>query len=42
MRYTVDGNTVRVEGPKGKVNALLPTGISLVERDGKAACGAAE
>ena len=35
VRYTVQGNTVLVEGPKGKVNALLPTGISLVEKDGQ-------
>ena len=35
VKYTVAGNTVLVEGPKGKVNALLPTGISLVERDGQ-------
>lgn len=35
VKYSVQGNTVLVEGPKGKVNALLPTGISLVERDGQ-------
>ena len=35
VKYTVAGNTVLVEGPKGKVNALLPTGISLVEQDGQ-------
>ena len=34
VKYTVQGNTVLVEGPKGKVSALLPTGISLVEKDG--------
>ncbi len=34
VKYTVHGNTVLVEGPKGKVSALLPTGISLVQRDG--------
>ena len=34
VKYTVEGNTVLVEGPKGKVSALLPTGISLVEKDG--------
>ena len=27
----VDGNTVLVEGPKGKVTALIPQGISLVK-----------
>ncbi len=35
VSYTVQGNTVLVEGPKGKVSALLPTGISLVEKDGQ-------
>ncbi len=35
VKYTVAGNTVHVEGPKGKVDALLPTGITLVEREGK-------
>lgn len=35
VTYKVDGNTVLVDGPKGKVKALLPTGITLVERDGK-------
>jgi large subunit ribosomal protein L6 len=34
VKYTVNGNTVLVEGPKGKVGALLPTGISLVQKDG--------
>jgi len=36
VKYTVsaDGNTVRVEGPKGKVTAMLPGGITLVQRDG--------
>jgi len=34
VQYTIQGNTVLVEGPKGKVSALLPTGISLVEKDG--------
>lgn len=35
VKYTVEGNTVLVEGPKGKVSALLPTGISLVQKDGQ-------
>ncbi len=35
VKYTVSGNNVLVEGPKGKVNALLPTGISLVQKDGQ-------
>jgi large subunit ribosomal protein L6 len=34
VKYTVNGNTVLVEGPKGKVTALLPAGISLVQKDG--------
>ena len=35
VKYTVTGTTVLVEGPKGKVNALLPAGIRLVEKDGQ-------
>ncbi len=35
VKYTVNGNIVLVEGPKGKVNALLPGGIRLVEKDGQ-------
>lgn len=34
VKYTVDGGSVMVEGPKGKVTALVPQGISLVEKDG--------
>jgi large subunit ribosomal protein L6 len=34
VKYTVQGNTVLVEGPKGKVSALIPEGISLSEKDG--------
>ena len=36
VKYTVseNGNTVLVEGPKGKVSALLPGGITLVQKDG--------
>ena len=33
VKYTVDGNTVLVEGPKGKVTALIPKGITLVKKD---------
>ena len=33
VKYTVQGNTVLVEGPKGKVTALIPQGISLVKKD---------
>ncbi len=35
VTYTVQGNTVLVAGPKGKVSALIPSGISLVEKDGQ-------
>ena len=36
VKYTVteDGKTVLVEGPKGKVSAMLPGGITLVKKDG--------
>ncbi|MGA3224468.1 MAG: 50S ribosomal protein L6 [Acidobacteriaceae bacterium] len=34
VKYTVQGNTVLVEGPKGKLTAMLPTGISLEKKDG--------
>ncbi|HEX3571118.1 MAG TPA: 50S ribosomal protein L6 [Acidobacteriaceae bacterium] len=36
VKYTVieDGKTVLVEGPKGKVTAMLPGGITLVQKDG--------
>ena len=33
VKYTRTGTTVLVEGPKGKVSALIPEGISLVEKD---------
>ncbi len=47
VTYTVEGNMVLVEGPKGKVTALLPQGISLrkdennlvVERENDAQAG---
>ena len=29
VKYTVQGNTVLVEGPKGKLTAMLPTGIDV-------------
>lgn len=35
VKYRVEGNTVVVEGPKGRVDALLPAGITLVQRDGE-------
>jgi len=34
VKYVVDGNVVKVSGPKGSVDALLPTGIKLVEKEG--------
>jgi large subunit ribosomal protein L6 len=36
VKYTVteNGHSVLVEGPKGKVSALLPGGITLVQKDG--------
>jgi large subunit ribosomal protein L6 len=34
VKYTVNGGSVLVEGPKGKVSALIPQGISLAEKDG--------
>ncbi|MGB6689687.1 MAG: 50S ribosomal protein L6 [Terracidiphilus sp.] len=34
VKYKVEGNTVLVEGPKGKVSALVADGISLKTADG--------
>ncbi|MGB7546934.1 MAG: 50S ribosomal protein L6 [Terracidiphilus sp.] len=34
VKYKVEGNTVLVEGPKGKVSALVADGIQLETRDG--------
>lgn len=34
VKYTVDGGSVLVEGPKGKVQALVPAGITLTAKDG--------
>jgi large subunit ribosomal protein L6 len=34
VKYTVEGNTVLVEGPKGKVSALIASGITLETKDG--------
>ena len=34
VTYTMDGSSVVVQGPKGKVSALVPQGISLVQKDG--------
>src|SRR3974390_151567 len=34
VKYKVEGNTVLVEGPKGKVSTLVAEGISLETKDG--------
>ena len=34
VKYKVEGNTVLVEGPKGKVSALIASGITLETKDG--------
>jgi len=34
VKYTVEGNTVLVEGPKGKSSALIANGITLRTEDG--------
>jgi large subunit ribosomal protein L6 len=34
VKYKIEGNTVLVEGPKGKVTALIAEGISLETKDG--------
>lgn len=34
VKYKVNGNVVEVTGPKGTTTALLPAGITLVEKDG--------
>jgi large subunit ribosomal protein L6 len=34
VKYKVEGNTVLVEGPKGKVTALIAPGITLETKDG--------
>jgi large subunit ribosomal protein L6 len=34
VKYTVQGNTVVVEGPKGKLEALISSGITLETKDG--------
>ena len=33
VKYTVQGNNVLVEGPKGKLTAMLPAGIKLEKHD---------
>src|ERR1700740_115346 len=34
VKYTVNGNTIVVEGPKGKVEQVIPVGIKLETEDG--------
>jgi large subunit ribosomal protein L6 len=34
VKYTVDGTLVKVEGPKGKVQQVIPAGIKLETKDG--------
>ena len=34
VKYKVEGNTVLVEGPKGKVSALIAKGVQLETKDG--------
>ena len=34
VKYKVEGNTVLVEGPKGKVSTLVAEGVSLETKDG--------
>lgn len=34
VKYTMNDGSVLVEGPKGKVSALVPQGITLAEKDG--------
>lgn len=34
VKYAVNGNTVVVEGPKGKVEQVIPSGIRLETQDG--------
>jgi large subunit ribosomal protein L6 len=34
VKYTVEGTTVLVEGPKGKLTTILPRGIALEQQDG--------
>ncbi len=34
VKYNLEGNTVLVEGPKGKVSALIAEGITLETKDG--------
>jgi large subunit ribosomal protein L6 len=35
VKYTVQGNTVLVEGPKGKVSQTIPGGLTFEEKEGQ-------
>jgi large subunit ribosomal protein L6 len=34
VKVRIDGNTVEVEGPKGKLNTVVPSGIKVEQQDG--------
>ena len=34
VTYTVEGNTIKVQGPKGKLETVLPKGIHFDQQDG--------
>jgi len=34
VKYSVEGNVVTVQGPKGKVETHMPSGITLAQKDG--------
>jgi large subunit ribosomal protein L6 len=34
VKYNVQGNTIVVEGPKGKVEQVIPSGLQFEEKDG--------
>jgi len=34
VKYAVEGNSIKVTGPKGAVNSVLPDGIKISEKDG--------
>src|SRR5260221_14630049 len=34
VTVTIDGNTVKVQGPKGKLDTPLPSGIKIEQKDG--------
>ena len=42
VKYTMQGTTVLVEGPKGKLTAMVPAGITLEKKDGQSDGGSRE